>query len=157
MSKLKIAISLGLVVFALALFTPVLVNATEEKQTQNLRIGENRTTELTDALSVRSERVRPTQDTATIAVINTRSLNESQQQLNVTETKEYVVDGNSVNVTLNDAFEGDTQEISRLTVEYSPTFGWVGPASLFVENLGVVLVAISFMTVIGLILVVIRS
>lgn len=156
MSKVEAALALGVVVLCVAIVGPSLIDSTNNDVSETVNIYENQSDDPTDKLRVTSERVRPTQGTALIEVESLATLNSSTQQLNETESVDFVVDEQTVEVTLNAAVDGDNAEFSRLTVLYPPDFGWQDSASTLMDNMGLLIALAGFIIIGGVLAVVIR-
>lgn len=151
MPNIKAAMTIGVFVLVVALVLPSIIGAADSDQTAAVEITQDETIELTDRLSIRADDVNPSGDNATLTVFNSQGLNQSQQLLNDSQTKTFVVDGYATNVTLDNTFLSEgSKRTSRLAIAYSPYFGWDSGARLFFQNLELLLVLVGGIMVLGL-------
>lgn len=151
MSKVVNAFALGILVLAVAVFIPTLINATQEDQMETMEIRDNQTVSVTDRLSIGVADINLTAGDANVTATNSDTLNSQTQR--VSEGSEAMMEMDGGNVTVGvDTLTADARgEYAQLTVAYSPMFGWDSGARLFVEHWPVLLAAIGFLIVVALV------
>jgi len=139
-----------MLVLVAALLIPTFVSASDSNQSSAYTLQATETAAPTDKLSVEVQRVSVGGNNATVSVINQDTQNTTERHLNSSETKPYVVDNETVNVTLQETqTDSEGFAVATITVEYSPYFGWNSGARLFFENLGLVFALLGAIMILG--------
>lgn len=152
-----VSLALGVLVLLVAFIAPVFISGANENSQAVIQqaVGESSTP--TDRLEVTTTNIDSGVPNATVEVTNLQTFNTSTQSINETESAEYVVDGENVTVTLESVTTDDSDDVARLSVNHSPYFGWNGGAQTVFENMGLLIVLVSFIVLAGLLYVVINS
>lgn len=151
MPDIKSAMTIGVFVLVVALLLPAVISAADSDQSKKVELTEGETIEVKNGLAITGDDINPSGDNATVTVFNQDTLNGSTQQLNDTETKYFVVDGYNTSVSANNTFLSDnSRKTSRLTIGYNPYFNWNGGATIFFQNLELLLVIVGGIMVLGL-------
>lgn len=137
----------GFVVLTLliAVAVPAAVSITTDDATvtYDLDIGETET--VTEQLVVIVQDSSKTD--AEITLRDDKTLDSQTETLNESETQQYTVSNETVNVTLQQA--GGAQANATVAVDYPRTYGWSDGAKTVVDNLPLMLVAAGGLVVIG--------
>lgn len=141
------ALALGVLVLAVAVFVPTLIDATDQDTTQSVELVEGEQTDLTDNLAVRADAIANTAagTNATIRVRSLDTLNDSTKTIDEGNTSVFVVDG--ANVDVENVATSNDSVIVRST--YDPRFGWNGGAATFFDNIGVILALLALIIVVA--------
>lgn len=140
------AVALGVLVLAMALFVPSLIDATQDDAQKTVELTEGSSQNLTERLSLTAHDISSGQSEANVTLENLVTLNRTAEHLNVSETKTLNLSNEDVEVTLDSI--SDTDE-ALITATYSPMFGWDAGPRTFVENLDLVLALLGALTILG--------
>lgn len=140
------ALALGVLVLAVAVFMPTLINSTEGDATTTFELEAGDTNNPTEKLQIEAESLQNTTNgtNATLTVRSLDTLNESTQTIPEGNNSVYTIDGENVTI-FNDAMitEGGTETV-RITAVYNPKFGWNDGARTFFSNMGIILALLAF-------------
>jgi len=157
MAKNWIMIAFVLAVFALvaALFGPAFYNSTTTNTQVTTDFYENDTKDVSDYLAVEVTDVDAVNDTANVTIRNKETYATNSTQLDLGDANQLELSGDNVTVTYEQT-RSDTSVI--LEVEHDPTFGWDSGPETFIDNSGLlILLAFSFIPIIGLIMLVVKQ
>lgn len=150
---LKAAFAFGILIFGAALFTPLLVDTTQNDASSVHELEEDETQNVTDHLSINAINIDNGQSEADVTLENLDTLNTTGKHLNVSEEHEFSLSGDTINVTLNSITSNNA---ATFTVVYPPMFGWDGPPRLFFENMEIVIVLLAAAIIVGSVSVVLK-
>jgi len=141
---------MGILVLAVALFIPTIIDATAEDQTVSDTMTVGDTTELTDRLSVTLDDVNQSSGNINLTYINTQTQDKNQTTVGETNTKMVTLSGETINAT-NEMVESTDSAI--VTSEYPPMFGWSSGARTFFDHFPLIMGMLAFAMAVGVVLV----
>lgn len=156
MSKVTVSLALGVMVLMVAFIAPVFISGANEDSQAVIQQAVGESDNPADRLEVTTTSIDTSVPNATVEVTNLQTFNSSSQSIDETNSTSYVVDGETVTVTLESVTTDDSEDVARLTVVHSPYFGWNGSAQAVFENMGVLIALVGFIVLAGLLYVVIN-
>lgn len=153
MSAVKATFAVGLLLFGMAVFTPLLINTTQSDATAVHELSEGETENVTEHLSINAVDISSGQSGANVTIENLDTLNTSAKHLNTSESHDYKLSGDTVNVTLDSITDNNE---ATFTVIYPPMFGWDDEPRTFFENIEIVIVLLAGAVIIGSLAVILK-
>lgn len=147
---IKAGFAVGILVLAVALFVPTLIDGTQENASETLQLSENESRELTDTLTVRAENFSEANDNATVHFENSRTFASNSTFVNASQNGNVMLSGDRINVSLS-TVDADGATVS---VSYPPMFGWDDGSRTFLEHAGLIIAMLALAIVLVMVAVV---
>ena len=151
MSKLVPAVALVMILMFVAFTFPVIIGESDGTTSSTLTLSEGESDVVTENLRVTV--VESTGSDVEVTATNLRTGTSDTQTIVEGETGSYNLDSETVNITA----DRTGNDFSTLTVEYPRTFGWDESSSWFVDNLDIFMVVIAFVSIMGVVAMVVRQ
>lgn len=140
---------MGVLVLAIGLVVPSLIAAPGSDTDYRATLNEGETADSGDDLRVTLDVVDQGNDTVTVTLTDAETNESNTTPVAEGQNETVTISEETVTVTLRSI---DDPSTASLTVSYSPMFGWAEPAKTLALNLDTLLAALSFITVVGLLL-----
>lgn len=144
------AVSVGVVILFVVVAMPTVVDSTTGENSQTIQFEEGETHRLSDSLEITNDRVRPpTPENATFTVRDTDTLESDTAVIQNGSQATYALSGGNVTVAVTSITDANPETVTA-TVSYPTTYGWSDGAQTISSNLGLVVIAVAFIIVLGL-------
>jgi hypothetical protein len=147
MEKLPLALAMGVLVLALVIVAPVLIDSSIEDNEINRTVSENETVAVNEHLQLHADDIKPSQGTLNVTVTDVGTDVSVEKALNEGQTTLYEHPSGNVSidvVSVTDPGDGDQ---ATLTVVYDTYFGWNDGATALMENLPIILMLVVFIII----------
>ena len=140
-------IALGIIALIVAVTVAPLITVLDQDLSETSDFQENEVKNVTDRLDANVTQIDTGADTATVTMMNTLELNSSTKNLNVSESKDFVLNNETVNVTLVRVSGTGSNVEARLTIVHSPFFGFQYGTQTLWDNTEILLAVLGFVMV----------
>lgn len=144
------AVSVGAVILFVVVAMPVVVDSTSGQNSQTIQFEEGQTERLSDRLEITNDRVRPpSPENATFTVTDTETLESETAIIRNGSEATYALSGGNVTVAVESITDANPETVTA-TVTYPTTYGWSDGAQTIASNMGLIVIAVAFIIVLGL-------
>ena len=130
---------------------PTIVDSVPGETERTVSLAEGDSEIVTDYLRVSV--VESSNADVEVTATNTRTGDTETHIIDEGTTQTYTLGGDTVDVTN----QVSTNELATLTVQYGRSFGWSDSSDWFIDNLGLLMIVLAFVTIMSGFVVVVRS
>lgn len=150
------AVSVGIVILFVVVAMPVVVNGMTGSTSQTVQFDEGETQDLTERLNVTVTNINATANYATVSLEDSATLDSQTETIDEGKESTFTLSGGNVSITVG-SIDGGSPETAILSTSTPNQYGWADGASTLADNLGLVIVAVAFIVILGLVGSVIQS